>query len=380
MRLERSNTGVIGRWWWTVDRPTLLALLILICTGAILVTAASPAVATRIHVDKFHFIHRQHVFLLLSLLVIFILSLQSPQNVRRLAVVGFFISLLLMMALPFSGMETKGAKRWLSIAGFSIQPSEFLKPCMAVMMAWVFHLREYNPEFPGWRVALFLYALVVILLLVQPDFGMVVTVSVMWGLQFFLAGLPFFWVMLLPVLGGAGVFGAYHLFPHVKKRIDNFLDPSSGDNYQVEKSLEAFSGGGWFGLGPGEGKVKLQLPDSHTDFVFAVAGEEFGLIACVLIVFLFGFIVMRGMLKMSRENDFFTMIAVAGLLTQFGIQAVINMGVAVNLLPAKGMTLPFLSYGGSSLLAIALGMGMMLSFTRRKYGHSPVTRQKITAG
>lgn len=369
MKLDRTSTGLLGRWWWTVDRPTLLALFVLICIGAVLVTASSPAVAVRIGADPFHFIHRQHIFLLLSIIVMFMVSLQSPQNVRRLAILGFLISIVLMMALPFMGDEIKGAKRWLTLFGVSIQPSEFLKPCMAVVTAWVFHLRETRDNFPGWRVAIGLYVCVIMLLLIQPDFGMVVTISVMWTLQFFLAGLPLAWMLAIPFCGAAGLFGAYHIFAHVKKRIDNFLDPASGDNYQVEKSLEAFSSGGWFGRGPGEGKIKLQLPDSHTDFVFSVAGEEFGMIACFIILLLFAYIVMRGMLKMSKENDFFTVIAVSGLLAQFGIQAIINMGVAVNMLPAKGMTLPFLSYGGSSLVAIALGMGMMLAFTRRRYGN-----------
>ncbi len=369
MKLDRTSTGIFGRWWWTVDRPTLLALLILICIGAVLVTASSPAVAVRIGAEPFHFIRRQQFFLVLSLFVIFLVSLQSPQNVRRMAIIGFLASVTLMLALPVMGIEIKGAKRWLNIAGMSVQPSEFLKPCMAVLMAWIFHLRETHQNFPGWRIAILLYMFVVVLLLMQPDFGMVVTVSAMWTLQFFLAGLPLIYVLLIPFGGAAGLFGAYHLFSHVRKRIDNFLDPESGDNYQVEKSLEAFGNGGWFGRGPGEGQVKLQLPDSHTDFVFSVAGEEFGLIACIIILSLFAFIVIRGMTKMWKEKDFFTVIAVAGLLAQFGIQAIINMGVAVNLLPAKGMTLPFLSYGGSSLVAIALGMGMMLAFTRRRYGN-----------
>ncbi len=369
MKLDRTSTGVMGRWWWTVDRPTLLALFTLICIGAVLVTASSPAVAVRIGVDPFHFIHRQHLFLVLSVLVMFIVSLQSPQTVRRLAMIGFTVSIVLMLFLPFMGAETKGARRWLTLFGTSVQPSEFLKPCMAVVIAWIFHLRESHPGFPGWRVAIGLYLFVVLLLLIQPDIGMVITISAMWALQFFLAGLPLIWIVLLPFGGAAGLFGAYHIFSHVRKRIDSFLDPASGDNYQVEKSLEAFSNGGWFGLGPGEGKVKLLLPDSHTDFVFAVACEEFGLIACLLILFLFGFIVVRGMVRMMKEKDFFTLIAVSGLLAQFGIQALINMGVAVNLLPAKGMTLPFISYGGSSLLAIAFGMGTMLALTRKKYGN-----------
>ncbi len=374
MRLDRTSTGVMGRWWWTVDRPTLIALFILICIGAVLVTASSPAVAVRIGASPFHFIHRQHIFLVLSLFVMFIVSLQSTQNVRRIAIIGFVTSIALMTLLPFFGTDIKGAKRWINLIGISVQPSEFLKPCMAVLMAWIFHLRNQHVGFPGWRIAIGLYALVVALLLIQPDLGMTVTISATWALQFFLAGLPFVWVIALAVGGGVGLWGAYHLFSHVHKRIDNFLDPASGDNYQVEKSLEAFASGGWLGRGPGEGKVKLQLPDSHTDFVFAVAGEEFGLIACLIIVFIFGFIVIRGMINLRNENDFFTMTAVAGLLAQFGIQAIINMGVAVNLLPAKGMTLPFLSYGGSSLIAIALGMGMMLALTRRRYGSAATKR------
>jgi len=374
MRLERNNNSLLSKWWWTIDRPTLVALLLLIVMGAVLVTASSPAVAMRIGAGKFHFIHRQYIFLFLSLVVIFVTSLQSPLTVKRMAIIGFFISIFLMMLLPFFGMEIKGAKRWLTIGILSIQPSEFLKPCMAVFMAWVFTLRETQPDFPGRKIAIILYALVVVLLLIQPDLGMTITISAMWAAQFFLAGLPFFWILMLPVGACAGGFAAYHFFSHFRKRIDNFLDPSSGDNYQVEKSLEAFHGGGLFGQGMGEGKVKLSLPDSHTDFVFAVAGEEFGLIACLLILFLFGFIVIRGMLKVSKEHDFFTLLAVCGLLAQFGIQAIINMGVAVNLLPAKGMTLPFLSYGGSSLIAIALGMGMMLAFTRKRYGNVIIKR------
>lgn len=374
MRLDRTSTGVIGRWWWTVDRPTLLALFILICIGAVLVNASSPAVAARIGASPFHFIHRQHFFLFLSLVVMVVVSLQTPQNIRRIAVIGFILSIVLMMFLPYFGEEIKGAKRWITILGISVQPSEFLKPCMAIVIAWVFHLRETHKGFPGWRVAIGIYVLAIFLLLVQPDFGMVVNISAMWTLQFFLAGLPIIFVLFLPFGGAAGLAGAYFLFAHVRKRIDDFLNPASDGNYQVHKSLEAFASGGWLGRGPGEGRIKLQLPDSHTDFVFSVAGEEFGLIACLVIVFLFAFVVIRGMVNMSKENDFFTVVAVSGLLAQFGIQAIINMGVAVNLFPAKGMTLPFLSYGGSSLIAIALGMGMMLALTRKRYGHMVANR------
>jgi cell division protein FtsW len=374
MRLSRTNTSMVGRWWWTVDRYTLIALAILIGIGAVLVTAASPPVAERIGLDRFYFVKRQMVFLVLSCAVMFGISLLDEVQVRRLAVIGFLGSMLLMLLVPFIGFEVKGASRWIYIAGISIQPSEFMKPCMAVVTAWIFSEGLKTPGFPGYRVATALYAFVVLLLLLQPDFGMTVTVSVVWGAQFFLAGLPFVYVIGLLALGAAGIFGAYHFFSHVQARIDRFLDPSSGDNYQVAKSLEAFQNGGVLGQGPGEGIVKLHLPDSHTDFVFAVAGEEFGMILCLMIIALFAFIVLRGFSRVWKGRDMFVMLSVVGLLTQFGIQAVINMGVAVNMLPAKGMTLPFLSYGGSSLMAVALGMGMVLALTRLRYGYRNADR------
>ncbi len=371
MQFDRTSTSLFGRWWWTVDRLLLVAIFGLICIGAVLVTAASPSVAERIGVDSFHFVRRQQFFLVLSIIVMFLVSLLEPIQIRRLAVLGLLVSFVLLVALPFFGAETKGAKRWINIGPLGLQPSEFLKPCLAVVLAWVFSLRLKHTQFPGYWVAIILYAVSVFLLLIQPDLGMVITVTAMWGLQFFLAGLPVMWVSFLLVAGIGGMYGAYMLFPHVQKRIDNFMDPSSGDNYQVEKSLEAFKSGGLLGRGPGEGEVKQYLPDSHTDFVFSVAGEEFGAIFCLIIVFFFSFIVIRGLIRIWNEKDFFVMLSVAGLLAQFGTQSIINMGVAVNLLPAKGMTLPFLSYGGSSLVAIALGMGMMLALTRRRFGRNP---------
>lgn len=368
MQFDRTNLSPVGRWWWTVDRLTLFAVFTLAGIGAILVTASSPPVAARIGLDQFYFVQRHYIFLLLGLVAMCAVSLLPPHQIRRLAIIGFTVSLVLMLILPFVGFETKGARRWVHLMGISIQPSEFLKPFMAVVMAWIFSLRYQSVKFPGFRIALALYSLVIVLLLLQPDFGMVVTISAMWGLQFFLAGLPFFWVVMLIALGVAGVCGAYMLLPHVTQRIDSFLDPTSGDNYQVEQSLRAFEHGGLLGIGPGEGEIKRHLPDSHTDFVFSVAGEEFGVILCLLIVALFMFVVLRCFSRIWKENDLFVLLAVAGLVAQFGIQAIVNMGVAVNLLPAKGMTLPFLSYGGSSLLAIALGMGMILALTRRRYG------------
>lgn len=368
MALDRTNQSLLGRWWWTIDRLNLFALVMLMILGSILVAAGSPPVAKRLNLPGFYFVHRHQIFLLLGFITMIITSMLSPTMIRRLAVIGFLGSLVLLVLVPFLGEQTKGAHRWINLFGISIQPSEFMKPCFAVVMAWICAENHKRIDFPGYKIAIGLYLVVVFLLVIQPDFGMTLTVTAIWGIQLFLAGLPMLWVILLGIGGLLGIFGAYHFLPHVAKRINSFLDPAEGDNYQISRSLEAFRSGGVFGRGPGEGEVKQFLPDSHTDFIFAVAGEEFGVIVCLLILAIFGFVVIRGLSRVWKENDLFIIIAVAGVLTQFGIQSIVNMGVAVNLLPAKGMTLPFLSYGGSSVVAIALGMGIMLALTRRRYG------------
>ena len=368
MQLDRTNTGVLGRWWWTVDRKNLFAILLLIAIGSVLVAAGSPPVAKRLDLPAFYFVHRHHIFLTLGTLTMLGVSLLPPTLIRRLAVLGLTASLVLMMLVPFFGESTKGAHRWISLLGISVQPSEVMKPCFAVVMAWICSESQRRIDFPGYKLAVCIYFLVVALLMAQPDLGMTITITATWGAQLFLAGLPILLVFLLIIMAIGGGIAAYFMFPHVAKRIDNFLDPAAGDSYQVAKSLEAFKSGGVFGRGPGEGVVKQFLPDSHTDFIFSVTGEEFGIIVCFLIICLFAFVVLRGFSRVWRESDLFMVLAVSGLLTQFGIQAVINMGVAVNLFPAKGMTLPFLSYGGSSVVAIALGMGMMLALTRKRFG------------
>ena len=376
--LERPNTSAIGRWWFTVDRTAFFCMLALICIGFFLVMAGSPPVARRLGYTDFYFVSRHQIFLGISILVMWGVSMMESDRVRKIALLGFGASLLLLLLLPLIGFENKGSIRWLRVGGLSIQPSEFMKPCLAVMIAWVFALRASRPNFPAYRAAICMYVLIAALLIIQPDFGMTVTITGMFGVQLFLAGLPFMWVVGMVVLGVGGFFAAYFALPHVASRIDRFLDPSSGDNYQVEKSLEAFKGGGWFGRGPGEGVVKQHLPDSHTDFIFSVAGEEFGMLFCLAIIALFAVIVVRGFLKMGQEEDRFRMIAVGGLLAEFGIQAIVNMGVAVNLLPAKGMTLPFLSYGGSSIIAMAGGMGMMLALTKKRYGLPKPSRTRVS--
>ena len=362
----RTDTSLVGRWWWTVDRWTLLAVALLIAIGTLLTLAASPAVAEKLGLDPQHFVLRQVVFLPLAIAVMFIVSLMSPRGVRRISVIGLAISLIFVGLTLLMGEEIKGATRWLQLAGLSIQPSEFVKPCFAVTAAWMLAEQRRREGVPGGLICCALFAVVVWLLVSQPDFGMTAVVSAVWFGQCFIAGLPMLWVGILAVLGLVGAVVAYATSAHVASRIDLFLNPASGDSYQIDRAMDAFGQGGLLGRGPGEGMVKRVLPDAHTDFIFSVAGEEFGLIACLIIVGLFGFITMRGFARLLHEEDLFVLLAAAGLLTQFGLQALINIGVNVNLLPTKGMTLPFISYGGSSMLALALAMGMVLALTRRR--------------
>ncbi|SOD90547.1 putative lipid II flippase FtsW [Caenispirillum bisanense] len=364
--ISRTDTSILGRWWWTVDRWLLAAVLALIGIGIFLVMAAGPAAAGRIGAEAFHFVRRQFVFLPVAIGVMLVVSLMAPRTVRRLAAVGFGVTALMLFATLFIGTEIKGAARWIHIGPLSIQPSEFIKPFFAVTAAWMFSAGRENEGFPGQWIAIGLYAMVALLLLAQPDVGMTLVVSAVWAAQFFLAGLPMVLVVLFVAAGLGAAVGAYFLFDHVKSRIDRFLDPASGDTYQIDKAMQAFRDGGLFGRGPGEGRVKELLPDAHTDFIFAVAGEEFGLILCIFIVGLFAFIVLRGIARAMEEDNLFVLLAVGGLVSQFGLQALINMASSLHLMPTKGMTLPFVSYGGSSTLALALGFGMMLALTRRR--------------
>ena len=366
--LARTDTSLVGRWWWTVDRWTLAALASIIAVGAMLTLAASPPVAERLGLDTFHFARRQFVFLGLAVAIMFATSFLSPRGVRRLGLATVACALGLMAATLIIGLEIKGATRWLPIGGFSMQPSEFVKPGFAVVAAWMFSERRLDGRFPGYGIATGLFAAIAVLLLMQPDVGMTMVVAAVWAVQFFVAGLP-----LVLVLGiGLGFLGAsvaaYFAFGHVQIRVDRFLDPAGGEGYQVSRALEAFYNGGWAGRGPGEGRVKEVLPDAHADFIFAVAGEEFGLVLCLIMVALFAFVVLRGFSRVLRDNDLFVLLAVTGLLVQFAIQAIINMASNINLMPPKGMTLPFVSYGGSSTLALALGMGMVLALTRERPG------------
>jgi cell division protein FtsW len=364
--IARTDRSLVGSWWWTVDRWTLAAIITLMGFGAILMLAASPAAAQRIGLGGFQLARQQLALMPLALALMIAVSLLSPPWIRRLAVVGFVGALGLCVFTLVAGSEIKGATRWINLAGFSLQPSEFVKPFFAVVAAWMFAAAKGEGQVPGARIATLLWLLVVALLLLQPDVGQTFVVTAVWGTQFFLAGLSLIWVGFLVTFGIASLVGAYFVLPHVAARINGFLDPQAGDQYQINRSLEAFMNGGLYGRGPGEGTVKALLPDAHSDFIFAVAGEELGLFACLIILALIGFVVLRGLARTFNDTNLFVLLAAGGLLVQFGLQALINMASTLHLMPTKGMTLPFISYGGSSLMALAIGMGMVLALTRRR--------------
>lgn len=366
INLRRTDTSIVGRWWWTIDRWSLLALALLIATGIIMILAASPPVAARLRLDTFHFVRRQISFAIPACVVLILVSYLNPIGIRRFATVGFAVALGLLAITMVAGTEINGARRWLDIGGFVIQPSEFAKPLFIVVTAYLLAKQETSSGFPGVALSALLLCMLLAFLLFQPDFGMAVITCSVWLAQIFMAGLPLVWLSVLGVAGTIGLGAAYVLLPHVASRIDRFIDPASGDSFQVETAREAFLQGGLFGRGPGEGVVKNILPDAHTDFVFAVAGEEFGALVCLFIIGLFGFIVLRGFSRALQTTNYFVLLASAGLLIQFGAQASINIGVNLDLMPTKGMTLPFISYGGSSLTALALLAGMMLALTRHR--------------
>jgi len=364
--ISREQRTPFSEWWWTIDRVLLLALIALMLAGVILSLAASPPVATRIGLDPFHFFNRHVLFLAPSMLVLIGVSFLSPRQIRRSALIVFGIAIVLIVATLLIGPEVKGARRWITLLGLNIQASEAAKPAFVVLAAWLFSEAARRPEMPATTFALMLLMTLVSLLVMEPDFGQTMLISMVWGALFFIAGMRVIWVFGLTATAAGGLFAAYLLVPHVAGRIKRFMNPASGDTFQVDMASEAFSNGSWFGLGPGEGIAKRSLPDSHTDFVFAVAGEEFGIVLCLALLALFAFIVLRTLSRAYRSDDLFSRFAASGLAILFGIQAAINMAVNLQLIPAKGMTLPFVSYGGSSMISLAYGVGMMLALTRQR--------------
>lgn len=363
---SRREFSPLGDWWWTVDRMILAALAVLMVGGLVLSLSASPPVALRMDRDPFFFVNRQVLFLVPAVAILLVTSMLSPRQIRRISIVVFAVSLCLVAATLLYGAEVKGARRWIAVFGVSLQPSEFLKPAFVVLIAWLFGESTRRPEMPANSAALALLMTVVVLLVLQPDFGQTLLILLVWGALFFMAGIRMVWVAGLASTAIAGLAGAYLTVPYVAKRLKIFIDPSSGDSYNIRNALVSFNNGGWFGRGPGEGTIKRVLPESHTDFVFAVAAEEFGVIVCLALVGLFAFIVIRALRHALSNEDPFARFAGAGLAVLFGLQATINMAVNMHLLPAKGMTLPFISYGGSSIISLAYGMGMLLALTRER--------------
>lgn len=363
--VSRIERGAVASWFWTVDRFLLFAFVVLILLGFMLSFSASPAVAERIGLESFHFVKRFAIFMVPALVTLVAISFLDARMVRRAAILLLLGAVAMMVLTLFIGGEIKGSRRWLSIAGFTLQPSEFMKPAFVVICAWLFSERSRHPEIPGNLFAIILFGIVAALLVAQPDLGQTMLLTAVWGAMFFMAGMPWVWIIALGGLAIAGFVTAYTIFPHVAGRIDRFLT-GEGDTFQVDTAREAIIRGDWFGRGPGEGTIKRILPDSHTDFIFSVAAEEFGILFCIVLVAIFAFIVLRTLFHAARETDEFTRLAVSGLALLIGAQSMINIGVNLELLPAKGMTLPFISYGGSSMLAIAITVGFILALTRHR--------------
>ena len=365
-RTDRSHLGV---WWWTTDRWLLGAAAALVLTGVMLSFASSPAATARLGLsDPFHFALRQSVFASIAAVIMIGASMLTPRGVRRVAFFIWIGAIVCMMALPFIGHTAKGATRWIALGPFSLQPSEFVKPALIVLVSWMFSEAQKGQGVPGVSIAFLLYGVTVSLLLIQPDIGQSLLITIAFGAAFFMAGVPFGWIAILGGVAISGLISTYFLFDHVKSRVTRFLSPEGADTHQVDRAGEAIAAGGLFGRGPGEGVMKRHVPDLHTDFIYSVAAEEYGLIFSLLLIGLFAFLVVRGMLKAMKLPDSYEQVAAAGLFVLVAQQACINIAVNLNLIPTKGMTLPFISYGGSSMLAMGLTLGMALALTRKRPG------------
>ncbi|WIY54500.1 putative peptidoglycan glycosyltransferase FtsW [Devosia sp. YIM 151766] len=364
---SRAEKTPLAEWWWSIDKELLGALILLLMGGVVLSFGASPAVAERIGLDEWHFVIRHAFFAVLAVPVMLATSLLS-QRQARFAALGVLIAMTIMLwaTLRF-GTEVKGARRWLSIAGQSLQPSEFVKPAFAVIGAWLFSEYMIHRNVPGRIIATLIMLAIVGALLLQPDLGQTALVMATWAVLLFFSGISWWIIFGLAGAGGALLFGAYAFFPHFARRIDTFINPDGGGNtYQIDRALQSLMEGGWFGRGPGESLAKKLIPDAHADYVFSAAAGEFGILFCIGLVALIGFIVVRAMLAAQRQTSLFARLAASTIAVQFAMQSGINLAVNLNLVPPKGMTLPFVSYGGTSMLAVAFGMGLMLALTRTK--------------
>lgn len=366
MKFSRADRSRLAEWWFTVDHALIFAILLLVGAGVVLSLAASPAVALKKGFAAYHFVERHVVFSAAGVVIMLAVSLFGPAGIRRLSLVVLAGSLAGLVAVYFVGDEINGARRWLSIQGHSLQPSEFAKPAFVVVSAWLLAEARRRPDMPALPIAIALLGAMVGLLVVQPDIGQTFLITLVWIAMLFVSGLAATGAVILAAIGGVGLFAAYIYFPHVASRIDRFFSPQTGDFSQGDRAIRSFVEGGFLGRGPGEGTIKTALPDAHTDYIFAVVAEEYGALACFAVLALFTFIVVRALRHAETEPEAATRLGIVGLALMFGFQALINMGVNVGLLPAKGMTLPFLSAGGSSILAISLTLGMLLALTRRR--------------
>ncbi|MBU4434315.1 MAG: putative lipid II flippase FtsW [Alphaproteobacteria bacterium] len=365
----RTDRTAIGIWWWTTDRWLLGATALLVTLGVLLSFASSPAAAQRMGIDdQFHFAIRQCLFAVVAAGILLSVSMLSPKGVRRTAFFVYVAAIGIMIALPFIGHNAKGATRWLQFAGFTLQPSEFMKPALIVLVSWMFAEGQKGEGVPGVSIAFLLYFIAVGLLLIQPDVGQTVLITVAFGAAFWMAGVPISWIMGLGGVAVGALMSTYFIFPHVHLRVQKFLSPDRADTHQITRAAEAIHAGGLFGRGPGEGVMKRHVPDLHTDFIYSVAAEEYGLVFSLALISLFAFVVVRGMMKAMKLSDTFEQVAAAGLFVLVGQQAMINVAVNLNMIPTKGMTLPFISYGGSSMLAMGLTLGLALALLRKRPG------------
>jgi cell division protein FtsW len=367
MMFSRAEKTPLAEWWWSIDRELLGALILLMTVGMVLSFAASPPVAERIGLSPWFFITRHAMFCLAALPVLVFTSMLNHRQARVMALVALAGSVILLWATLRFGTEVKGARRWISLAGQSVQPSEFVKPAFAVLSAWLFSEAMIHRNVPGRIITFLLTGIIVAALLLQPDIGQTALIVGTLAVLMFISGISWFIIFGLAGAAGALLVGAYLFFPHVSRRIDTFINPEGGGNtYQIDRALQSIMEGGWFGRGPGESMAKKLIPDAHADYVFSAAAGEFGILFCIGLVVLIGFIVLRAMFGAQRQSSLFARLAASTLAIQFAMQAGINLAVNLNLMPPKGMTLPFVSYGGTSMIAVAFGMGLMLAFTRTK--------------
>lgn len=372
MLISRSDNSNIALWWWTIDRFLLTLFSILIIVGIFLVMASSQHLAQSFNIFSHYFTLRHILFVIISLPIIFLFSLLNEKQTKAISIIGLIITIFLLLIILIHGSEIKGAKRWIYFSGFSFQPSELCKPFYVIVNAWFLTLWIEGKNFPGWAWSIVSLILISSLLLIQPDVGMTIVIILTWCFQLFITGIPLIIIICLTLAVPLFVILTYHNFDHVKIRIDGFLE---GTTYQVTKSLQSFEFGGFWGTGPGEGFYKKFLPDAHSDFVFAVAAEEYGILICLIIILIYSLVVYRAFSLSFINKNLFFIIAVSGLAFQFGIQTLIHMASNTNLIPTKGMTLPFLSYGGSSMISSAITVGILLSLTRKNISLNPIKKQ-----